>query len=141
MTEPKTDPKVARAAERVVDAAADAITTAAKATTTEAPAPAKPTGKAKAYTADRDVYQDNVYTKAGEVFVTNAPKGEGWTERKPAEVAAIEASTNLVPDQPSLEAASKSALQAVAIIKNVSIVGLDKPELIDAIKAANEPRL
>lgn len=150
MTEPNKDPKVAQAADKVVDAAADAIKVAAKAEGTkdveakqkaisDKAAKAQP----KAYTADRDVYVDNLYTKAGEVFVTSQPKGEGWTERKPAEVAAIEASTNLIPDQASLEAASVDALQALCLFKGVNIAGIanKKAALIDAYKAANEPRL
>ena len=108
---------------------------------TKAKAPAKPTGNPVAYTSDRDVYVDNVYTKAGGVFVTNQPKSEYWTKVSPKEAAAIEASTNKVPDDANLEAADKAALQAVAIIKHINITGLDKPALITAIKAAYEPAL
>lgn len=103
--------------------------------------PAK--GDPVAYTAEHDVYVDSRYYKAGEPFVTDAPKGEGWTERKPAEVAAIAASTDAVPDDANLEEAEVAALQAVAILKHVSIVGIakDKKALITAIKAAYEPAL
>lgn len=100
-----------------------------------------PKGKPVAYTADRDVYVDGMYHKAGEVFVTGQPKSEHWTKVTPKEVAAIEASTNRVPDDANLEAADKAALQAVAIIKHVNIAGLDKAGLITAIKAAYEPKL
>jgi hypothetical protein len=40
----------------------------------------------KAYTAPHDVYTAGIYTRAGEVFVTDAPKGKEWDE-KPADVA------------------------------------------------------
>lgn len=137
------DPKVTRAAEQVVDEAADAIKTAARATSTETAAkPDKRQGKPKAYTSDRDVFVNNSeYVKAGEVFVTGAEPADHWTERKPAEVAAIEASTNLVPNDANLEEASAAALEAVAIMHKVSIVGIagNKKALISAIKAANDP--
>lgn len=143
-----TDPKVERAAQQVVDKAADAIKTAAKSEKAndaeakqEKAAKAAENAKPVAYTATADVYVDSTYYKAGEVFVTSQPKGENWTKRTAKEVAAIDASTDLVPDDANLEAADKSALQAVAIIKHVNIVGLDKQGLIDAIKAANEPKL
>lgn len=99
--------------------------------------------KPKAYTSNVPVYVDSRYYREGEVFVTSQPKGDTWTERKPAEVAAIQASTDLVPDDANLDEASVAALQAVAIIKHVSIVGIanDKAALITAIKAANEPTL
>lgn len=99
--------------------------------------------KPKAYTSTGPVYADNRYYREGEVFVTSQPKGENWTERKPAEVSAIEASINLIPNDANLDEASVEALQAVAIIKHVSIVGIakDKAALITAIKAANEPSL
>lgn len=135
------DPKVTQAAEKVVDDAADAIKLAAKAADTKPAKPAKRTGAVKTYTSDRDVYVDNLYTKAGEVFTTNAIPAEHWTERKPAEVAAIEGSTNLVPNDANLEEASAAALEAVAIMHKVSIVGIagNKKALISAIKAANDP--
>lgn len=95
----------------------------------------------KSYVADRDVYVGNQYFKAGEVFVTDAVKGEGWEVVTPKEAAAITASTDRVPDGANLEAADKSALQAVAIIKHVPIAGLDKAGLITAIQAAYEPKL
>lgn len=137
----KNDPKVAKAAEKVVDAAADAITTAAR-TNDDAKAPKKATGPAKAYVNNEGpVYVDQVYTKAGEVFVTNAAKGANWEEVSPADAAAIDAATNRVPQSANLEAASKSALQAVAIMRHVNIAGLDKDELVTAIQGSYETRL
>lgn len=143
MTDLNKDPKVTQAAEKVVDAAADAIKDAAKAQPAPAKAPKAPTGKVKQYVSKADAYVDNRYYKAGEPFVTNQPKGEDWDEINAKEAAAIEASTNKVPDDANLEAADASALQAVAIIKHVPITGIanDKKALITAIKAAYEPAL
>ena len=135
------EPAVRQAAEKTVDAAADAIKAAAKAKSPEPKAPSERKGKLERYTADRDVYVDGAYYKEGIPFVTDAPKSEHWTKVTQKEAAAIEASTDPVPDDANLEAADKSALQAVAIMKHVNIVGLDKPALITAIKAAYEPKL
>lgn len=139
-----TDPKVTRAADKVVDAAADAIKTAAKATNTTEPAPKKAGTKPKAYVNNEGpVYVDDKYYKAGEVFVTAQPKGEGWDEVAPKEAAAITASTDRVPDGANLEEADTAALQAVAILKHVNISGIakDRKALIGAIQAAYEPKL
>lgn len=92
----------------------------------------------KSYIAPADVYTAGVYTKAGEVFVTDAPKGEGWIEKTPAEAHVIEAS-DPQPKDPPLESLSLEALKAVAVTKNVNVTGLNKKQLIDAIKAANDP--
>lgn len=81
------------------------------------------------------------YVKPGEVFVTDETPADHWEKVTPKEAAAIEVSTDPVPDDANLEAASKYALEAVAIIKHVNIVGLDKQGLIEAIKAAYEPKL
>lgn len=95
----------------------------------------------KTYTSTEPFYDGSRYYKPGEPFTTDAKKAEAWTAYSPKEAAAIEASTNQVPDDANLEAASKSALEAVAILKHVNIAGLDKPALITAIKAAYEPKL
>lgn len=97
----------------------------------------------KSYTAPHDVYVDSRYYKAGELITTSQAKGDGWVEHKPAEVAAIEASTNLIPDDAQFDEASVEALQAYALVKHVPIVGIakDRKALITAIKAANEPAL
>ena len=136
-----SDTNVTNAAGKVVDAAADAIKTAAKTTTAEPKAPKVKIGEPKAYVSDADVYVDGRYYKLGEVFVTGQPKGDTWEEVSPKVAAAIQASTDRVPDDANLEGADKSALQAVAIIKHVNITGLDKPALITAIKAADAPKL
>jgi len=95
----------------------------------------------KAYTAPHDVYTAGVYTKAGEPFVTDAPKGDEWDEKTPAEVHAIEGSLNQAPSDPPLESLSVEALKAVAVTKNINVTGMDKAKLITAVKAANEPNL
>jgi hypothetical protein len=97
--------------------------------------------KMKSYVSDQPVYVGSVYYKAGEVFVTDADAGDGWREVTQKEAAAITASTDTVPDGANLEAASKAALEAVAIMRHVNIAGLDKAGLIDAINASYEPKL
>lgn len=131
-----TQPQVARAPEKVADEA----TNKAGSNTKKAK---EGGGKPVAYTSPHPVQADGRYYKPGEVFVTDAPKGDEWEEHSPKEVAAISASTDLVPDDANLDEADVAALQAVAIIKHVSIVGIakDKKALITAIKAAYEPHL
>ena len=95
----------------------------------------------KSYTSTEPYYDGTKYYKVGEVFVSDSKKKETWDEVNTAEKAAIEAATETVPSDANLEAASKAALEAVAIMKHVNIAGLDKPALITAIKAAYEPKL
>lgn len=95
----------------------------------------------KAYTAPHDVFTAGIYTKAGEPFVTDAPKGDAWDEKTPAEAHAIEGSLNKIPGDPPLEGLSLESLKAVAVTHNINVTGLSKSQLIDAIKAANEPTL
>lgn len=95
----------------------------------------------KTYISTQPFYDGSTYYKAGEPFVTNLPKKDEWTLVKPKDVAAVTASIEPVPDDANLNAATKDALQAVAIMKHVNIAGLDKPALITAIKAAYEPKL
>lgn len=142
MTENSNDQQVARAAEKVVDAAADAITTAAKATSADTPAPKRST-KPKTYTSTTATYVGGELVPAGKVFSTTDPKGSDWSEVTDKEAAAIEASTNLVPDDAQFDEAGIEALQAYALMKNVPIIGIAKNRkaLISAIKAANEPAL
>src|SRR6478736_5467505 len=91
----------------------------------------------KAYTAPHDVYTAGIYTRAGEVFVTDAPKGKEWDEKTPAEAHIIEASTESLPGDPPLEELGVEALKAVGVTKHVNVTGLNKKQLIDAIKAAD----
>lgn len=107
----------------------------------------------KFYKAPHPVQVDGVYFEAGKPFAwearevevdgkkTKTEPGKDWEAVKASDLPAIEASTNPVPDDANLEAASKAALEAVAIMKHVNIAGLDKSGLIDAIKAAYEPKL
>ncbi len=95
----------------------------------------------KTYISTQPFYDGATYYKAGEPFVTDLDKKEEWTLVKPKDVAAVTAATEPVPDDANLSAASRDALQAVAIMKHVNIAGLDKPALITAIKAAYEPKL
>lgn len=139
-----TDPRAATAAKKVVDTTADAIKEAADATTSQSkPEPAKKTGKPKTYTSATATYIGGELVRAGEPFTTDAPKGDDWKELTPKEFAAVEASTERVPDDSQFDAASVEALQAYALVKHVPIVGIEKDRkaLIAAIKAANEPAL
>lgn len=95
----------------------------------------------KAYTATVDVYTAGVYTKAGEVFVTDAEPLDTWTEKTPEEAQTIDASQNAVPADVPLEGLSDEALEAIAVTKNVNPTGMNSDQLITAIKAANEPAL
>lgn len=101
----------------------------------------KKASEPKAYTAPHDVYASGIYTQAGIVFVTADTKGEHWEEKTPAEAHIIEGATNDIPKDPPLESLGVEALKAVAVTKNVNVTGLNKQQLIDAIKAANEPAL
>lgn len=102
----------------------------------------KKAAEPKAYTAPHPVYTAGIFTPPGEVFVTNAPKGDSWDEKTPAEAHIIEASTEKVPgDPPITEKLGVPALSAIAITKNVNPDGLSARQLVAAIKAANEPAL
>lgn len=95
----------------------------------------------KAYTAPHDVYVGHRYHKAGEPFVTDADKEDTWTEVTPEEAHIDAASIDKVPNDVPIEGMSVAALQALAATKNVNTTGMNKRQLIDAIKAANEPAL
>lgn len=95
----------------------------------------------KAYTAPEPVYTAGIWTKPGDVFVTDAEPNENWTEVKPKDAQAIQASTERVPADVPLEGLDIVALRAVAVTKNVNPEGMAKKDLIAAIKAANEPAL
>lgn len=104
-------------------------------------AESKAAAKPKAYTSTSPVYTGGRYYKPGEAFVTDAKKGEDWTAIDEAEKAAIDASQPFGAGDPSLEAMELASLKALAAEKKVNVAGLDRDELITAIKAANEPRL
>lgn len=93
----------------------------------------------KAYTAAFPVYLDNVYTKPGDVFVTAADKEDGWEEHTPAEAHIIDAATRQFPADPPLEDLDQTALKAMAVTKNINTIDMNKKQLIDAIKAWNDP--
>lgn len=95
----------------------------------------------KAYTAPEPVFTAGIWTKPGDVFVTDAEPNENWTEVKAKDAHAIQASTEKVPADVPLEGLDISALRAVAVTKNVNPDGMAKKDLIAAIKAANEPSL
>lgn len=93
----------------------------------------------KAYTAPHPVYLDGVYTKPGDVFVTAADKEDTWDEHTPAEAHIIDAATRDFPADPPLEDLDVTALKAMAVTKNINPAGMNKKQLIDAIKAWNDP--
>lgn len=94
----------------------------------------------KTYRAPHPVYVDRQYHKANRTFTTAAEKGEGWEEVSVAEKAASDAQDPIPGDVP-LESLNLSSLRALAAERHVDSTGLSKPDLIDAIKAANEPKL
>ncbi len=95
----------------------------------------------KAYTAPEPVYTAGIWTKPGDVFVTDAEPNGNWTEVKPKDAQAIQASTEKVPMDVPLENQPLDALRALALTLKVDPTGMDKKTLIAAIKAANEPAL
>ena len=102
----------------------------------------------KHYKSTKPTTAPGYYVPAGEVFAwepasdSKAKPGDDWEEVKASEAAAMSASQERVPDDANLEAASKAALQAVAIMKHVDIRELkSEKDLIAAIKAAYEPKL
>lgn len=97
--------------------------------------------KAKTYTAPHAVYTGGRMYDPGEPFTTDAPKGKEWDTISPVEKAAAEASDPKNQQDIDYTKMSKSALEAVAAEKGVNPSGLSKDDLIDAIKAANEPAL
>lgn len=97
--------------------------------------------KAKTYVSTQPVFTGGKYHHAGEPFVTDAPKGENWEAIGEDEASALQASADDIPADQSLEELPLAALQALAAEKRVKSAGLSKAKLIDAIKAADEPRL
>lgn len=95
----------------------------------------------KTYVSTQPVYVNSTYTPAGEPFVTDAPKGENWKAIGEDEASALQASADEIPADQSLDELPLAALQALAAEKRVKSAGLSKAKLIDAIKAADEPRL
>lgn len=95
----------------------------------------------KTYTAPHAVYTGGMLYNPGRPFTTSEKKGEQWQLVSPKDKAAIEASDRTQREDPPLEGLSKSALEAIAVERNVDPTGLSKADLIVAIRAANEPRL
>lgn len=93
------------------------------------------------YTAPEDVYVDNVYYKAGHPFATTAEPNDNWTRISEEVAHVMEASLDKVPGDPPIEGLGLEALKALAVTKNVNVESMNKKQLIDAIKAANEPAL
>ncbi|MCW2405039.1 hypothetical protein M2336_001668 [Sphingobium sp. B1D7B] len=94
----------------------------------------------KSYKAPHDVYVGGKYYKAGEIFVTTEPKGDKWEDVGKAEKAATDAEQPIPGDAP-IESLDLAALKALAATKHVNPEGMNKKDLIAAIKAANEPKL
>lgn len=94
----------------------------------------------KTYTAPHPVFVDRQYHRANRPFTTAAPKGDDWEEVSRVERAAFAAQES-IPGDVALEGLDLSSLRAIAAEKRVPSDGLSKAKLIDAIKAANEPKL
>lgn len=120
------------------DMSTEAITERTKA---DSEAKAKETPEPKMYTATKDVYVGSTYYKAGEPFVTTDDAADFWTEIDHETGQTMKAALEKVPGDAPLDGLSVDALQAVAVTKNINVTGMDKDQLITAIKAANEPAL
>jgi hypothetical protein len=90
---------------------------------------------------DGPAYIGGVLYKAGEPFVTADTPPDGAEKISVAEKAAIDAADPLTHDDVAMETLSVSELRAVAATKKVDFEGLNKKELLAAIKAADEPAL
>jgi hypothetical protein len=96
----------------------------------------------KTYTSTQPFYDGSLYFKPGEPFSTDLSAKDEWTEVKPTEAAAIEASLNPIPDDADLEALPLTALKAVAYLRHVPRIGeMDADGLKTAIRASYEPKL
>jgi hypothetical protein len=102
----------------------------------------KPSGPT-AYTSPEAVYTAGQYHNPGDVFVTDADPNDNWTPVDDKQRAAIDAATQEVPADATLDNLDLSALLALAATKNVPTVGIekDKAALLTAIRAAQEPAL
>lgn len=90
---------------------------------------------------DGPVYVGSKFYEAGKPFVTDAEPGDGWEKLDKDEKAAMDASDPTQHLDVPLETMSVAALQALAATKKVNPDGLNKKDLITAIKAADEPAL
>lgn len=99
------------------------------------------TGKPIAYTSTEGVYVDGTLFKAGEVFVTDKPKGSTWDEVDAKDRAAANAA-NPIKGDINLDTMDATALKAYAASKGID-VGTAKSEkdLKTVIRAADEPTL
>lgn len=95
----------------------------------------------KTYKSTQPVFTGGKYYQPGKPFVTDAPKGENWEAIGEDEASVLQAAADQIPADQSLDGLSLPALQALAAEKRVKSDGLSKAKLIDAIKAADEPRL
>lgn len=95
----------------------------------------------KKYKAPHPVYTGGRLYNPGEIFVTAEEPGREWEEVSTAEKRAQDASDPLMQGDPPLESLSLEALKAVAVTKRVNPEGLNKKDLLAAIKAADEPAL
>lgn len=98
-------------------------------------------GKPTSYTSTSGVYVDGTLFKAGEVFVTDKPKGSTWDYVDPKEKAAAEASSDQTGDI-NFDALDVASLKAHASAEGINLGDAKtKADIITVIKAANEPTL
>ena len=95
----------------------------------------------KSYTAPHAVYTGGKLYRAGEVFVTDAPRGDEWKSVSETDKAAFDAASPLSHPDATFDDLTLSELRAVAATKNIPTAGVSKKALLAALKAVDEPAL
>lgn len=91
----------------------------------------------KSYRATETVYVDGVIYKAGETFVTAAPKGETWESVSQVEKAAADAGKE-IKDDVDYSKLKGSALQAAAVALGLNVPAGSSDADIRTIIAARD---
>lgn len=95
----------------------------------------------KSYRATETVYVDGVVYKAGETFVTAAPKGSTWEALSPVEKAAADAGKE-IKDDVDYSKLKGAALQAAAAALGLNVpAGSSDAEIRTIIAARDVPQL
>lgn len=95
----------------------------------------------KSYRATEAVYVDGVLYKAGETFVTAAPKGSTWEPVGAVEKAALDAGKE-IKDDVDYSKLSTTELKATAAAMGLNVpAGASKQDILDIIAARDVPQL
>ena len=95
----------------------------------------------KSYRATETVYVDGVVYKAGETFVTAAPKGSTWEDISPVQKAAADASKE-IKDDVDYSKLSTTELRATSAALGLNVPeGASKKDILDIIAARDIPQL